>query len=300
MRQTTRLKGIMARREAVTVPGAANAMFARVVEDLGFEAVYVTGAGLANMHLGAPDVGLTTVTELAATASALADAVSLPIIVDADTGFGNALNMVRTMRLLERAGAAAIQIEDQVFPKRCGHFSGKEVIPQGEMVQKIKAAADTRRDGDLQIIARTDARAVEGLDRAIERARAYVEAGADATFVEAPLSVEELERIGREIEVPQVANIVFGGRTPDAGRERLAEMKFSLVLYATAALQAALKASYEVLGALKTDGSLISAAGRLASFEERQRAVSKDAWDIFEKRYALRPADGGKEAVRGF
>jgi 2-methylisocitrate lyase-like PEP mutase family enzyme len=300
MRHTTRLKGIMARREAITVPGAANAMFARVVEDLGFEAVYVTGAGLANMHLGAPDIGLTTITELAAIASAVADAVSLPIIVDADTGFGNALNMVRTMRLLERAGAAAIQIEDQVFPKRCGHFSGKEVISQGEMVQKIKAAADTRRDGDLQIIARTDARAVEGLDRAIERARAYVEAGADATFVEAPLSVEELERIGREIEVPQVANIVFGGRTPDPGRERLAEMKFSLVLYANAALQAALKASYEVLGALKTDGSLISVAGRLASFEERQRAVSKDAWDIFEKRYALRPADGGKEAVRGF
>lgn len=300
MRQTTRLKGIMARREAITVPGAANAMFARVVEDLGFDAVYVTGAGLANMHLGAPDIGLTTVTELAATASAVADAVSLPIIVDADTGFGNALNMVRTMRLLERAGAAAIQIEDQVFPKKCGHFSGKEVIPQGEMVQKIKAAADTRRDGDLQVIARTDARAVEGLDRAIERARAYVEAGADATFVEAPLSVEELERIGREIEVPQVANIVFGGRTPDPGRERLAEMKFSLVLYANAALQAALKASYEVLGALKTDGSLVGVAGRLASFEERQRAVSKDAWDIFGKRYALRPADGGKEAVRGF
>jgi 2-methylisocitrate lyase-like PEP mutase family enzyme len=293
MRQTTRLKGIMARREAVTVPGAANAMFARVVEDLGFEAVYVTGAGLANMHLGAPDIGLTTITELAAIASAVADAVSLPIIVDADTGFGNALNMVRTMRLLERAGAAAIQIEDQVFPKRCGHFSGKEVISQGEMVQKIKAAADTRRDGDLQIIARTDARAVEGLDRAIERARAYVEAGADATFVEAPLSVEELERIGREIEVPQVANIVFGGRTPDPGRERLAEMKFSLVLYANAALQAALKASYEVLGALKTDGSLISVAGRLASFEERQRAVSKDNWDMLEKRYALQPTAGG-------
>jgi 2-methylisocitrate lyase-like PEP mutase family enzyme len=293
MRHTTRLKGIMARREAITVPGAANAMFARVVEDLGFEAVYVTGAGLANMHLGAPDIGLTTITELAAIASAVADAVSLPIIVDADTGFGNALNMVRTMRLLERAGAAAIQIEDQVFPKRCGHFSGKEVISQGEMVQKIKAAADTRRDGDLQIIARTDARAVEGLDRAIERARAYVEAGADATFVEAPLSVEELERIGREIEVPQVANIVFGGRTPDPGRERLAEMKFSLVLYANAALQAALKASYEVLGALKTDGSLISVAGRLASFEERQRAVSKDNWDMLEKRYALQPTAGG-------
>ncbi|MFH6787100.1 MULTISPECIES: isocitrate lyase/PEP mutase family protein [Methylobacterium] len=287
MRATQTLKSILTRREAVSVPGAANALFARVVEDLGFEAVYVTGAGVANMHLGAPDIGLTTVTEVAETVAAVADAVSLPIIVDADTGFGNAVNMVRTMRLLERAGAAGIQIEDQVFPKKCGHFTGKDVIPAGEMVQKVKAAADARRDGDLQIIARTDARAVEDLDRAIERARAYIEAGADATFVEAPVSVEELARIARDLPVPQVANIVFGGRTPDPGRERLAGMGFSIVLYANAALQAALKASFDVLGALKRDGSLAGVADRLASFEERQRAVDKEAWDAREARYRV-------------
>ena len=160
----------MARRAAITVPGAANALFARVIEDLGFEAVYVTGAGVANMLLGAPDIGLTTLTEVTETAAAIADAVSVPIIVDADTGYGNAVNVVRTVRTLERAGAAGIQIEDQVFPKKCGHFSGKDIIVRDEMVQKIKAAVDTRHDQSLQIIARTDARAVEGFERAIERA----------------------------------------------------------------------------------------------------------------------------------
>ncbi|GJD53128.1 2,3-dimethylmalate lyase [Methylobacterium crusticola] len=285
MRATQRLKAILARREAVSVPGAANALFARVIEDLGFEAVYVTGAGVANMHLGAPDIGLTSVTEVAAAVSAVADAVALPIVVDADTGFGNAVNMVRTVRLLERAGAAGIQIEDQVFPKKCGHFTGKDVISRDEMVQKVKAAVDARRDGDLQIIARTDARAVEGLERALERAQAYIEAGADATFVEAPVSTDELGRIAGALAVPQVANIVFGGRTPDPGRDALAGMGFSIVLYANAALQAALKASYEVLGALRRDGSLAGVADRLASFEERQRAVSKDAWDALEARY---------------
>lgn len=285
MRTTTRLKGIMAGRTAVTVPGAANALFARVIEDLGFEVVYVTGAGVANMHLGAPDVGLTTLTELAGVTAAIADSVTLPIIVDADTGFGNPVNMARTIRVLERAGAAGVQIEDQVFPKKCGHFEGKEVIPVREMVQKIKAAVDSRRDGDFQIIARTDARAIEGLERAIERAHAFIAAGADATFVEAPLNLDELARIARELPVPQVANIVFGGKTPDPGRRALADMGFSIVLYANAALQAALRASYEVLGALKASGSLASVAERLASFEERQRAVAKHHWDELEARY---------------
>ncbi|MGL4287034.1 MAG: isocitrate lyase/PEP mutase family protein [Phreatobacter sp.] len=285
MRSTEKLKLLLARRAAVTVPGAANAMFARVIEDLGFEAAYVTGAGVANMYLGAPDIGLTTMTEVAEAVTAISDAVSLPIIVDADTGFGNAVNMVRTVRAFERAGAAGIQIEDQVFPKKCGHFNGKDVIPRDEMVQKIRAAVDARRDQSLQIIARTDAAAIEGFDRAIERARAYVEAGADATFVEAPTSIDQLARIPDELAVPQVANIVFGGRTPDPGRAKLADMGFSIVLYANAALQAALKASYEVLGALKEEGSLQSVAHRLASFEERQRAVAKDEWDEREARY---------------
>jgi 2-methylisocitrate lyase-like PEP mutase family enzyme len=285
MGDSTPLKDLVARRAAVTVPGAANALFARVIEDLGFEAVYVTGAGVANMLLGAPDIGLTTVSEVSETVAAIADAVSLPLIVDADTGFGNAVNMVRTVRMLERAGASGIQIEDQVFPKKCGHFAGKHVIAADEMVQKIKAAVDARRDPSLQIIARTDARAIEGLDRALERANAYIEAGADVTFVEAPTSLDELARIAKELPVPQVANIVFGGKTPEPGRDKLAEFGFSIVLYANAALQAALKASYDVLGALKTEGSLKSVADRLASFDERQRSVAKDIWDAREVRY---------------
>ena len=288
IRSTTRLKSIMQRRAAVTVPGAANAMFARVIEDVGFEAVYVTGAGIANMHLGAPDIGLTTMTEVADTLARIADSVSVPLIVDADTGFGNPINMVRTIRTLERAGAAGIQIEDQVFPKKCGHFAGKDVIPLGDMVQKVRAAVDTRRDGDLQIIARTDARAVEGFERALERANAFVEAGADVTFVEAPLDLDELARIPRDVRVPQIANIVFGGKTPDPGRAKLAALGFSVVLYANAVLQAALKASYDVLRALNAEGSLASVADRLAAFEERQRVVAKDVWDSFEKRYGAK------------
>jgi 2-methylisocitrate lyase-like PEP mutase family enzyme len=294
MRTTSQLKQIVARRAAVQAPGTANALFARVIEELGFEVVYVTGAGIANMHLGAPDIGLTTLTEIADTVAAIADAVTLPLIVDADTGFGNAVNTVRTVRVLERAGAAGLQIEDQVFPKKCGHFAGKEVIPLDEMVQKVKAAVDARRDSDLQIIARTDARAVEGLDRAIARAHAYIEAGADVAFVEAPTSTAELARVTREIKAPHVANIVFGGKTPDPGQAELTKLGFSLVLYANAALQAAVKATMDVLGALKRDGSLDGVREQLVSFEERQRVVQKPAWDALESKFR---SAGGKGAA---
>jgi len=290
-RNTTRLKSILARRDASLAPGAANALFARVIEDLGFEVVYVSGAGIANMHLGVPDIGLTTLTEIADTVAAIADVVALPLLVDADTGFGNALNMRRTVRMLERAGAAGVQIEDQVFPKKCGHFSGKAVIPLAEMLQRIAAAVDCRQDQDFQIVARTDARAIEGLDAAIARAHAFIAAGADATFVEAPLEEAELARIARELPAPQLANIVFGGMTPDIGQGKLAQMGFGLVLYANAALQAALKASQDVLVALKRDGSLHAVADKLAPFSERQRTVAKATYDALEKRYAVRPID---------
>ena len=285
-RNTTRLKSILARRQATLAPGAANALFARVIEDLGFEVVYVSGAGIANMQLGVPDIGLTTLTEITDTVTAISDVVSLPLLVDADTGFGNALNMRRTVRLLERAGAAGVQIEDQVFPKKCGHFAGKAVIPLPEMLQRIRAAADARHDQDFQIVARTDARAIEGLQAAIARAHAFIEAGADATFVEAPLAAAELARIARELPGPQLANIVFGGLTPDLGQASLAAMGFSLVLYANASLQAALKAAQDVLAALKRDGSLAAVADKLAGFEERQRTVAKASFDALERRYA--------------
>jgi 2-methylisocitrate lyase-like PEP mutase family enzyme len=295
-RPTTILKTILSRREATIIAGAANGFFARIIEDIGYEAVYVTGAGVANMYLGTPDIGLTTLTEIADHVSAIADAVALPLLVDADTGFGNPVNMVRTVKVLERAGAAGIQIEDQVFPKKCGHFDGKQVVPLEEMLAKIKAAVDTRRDSDLQIVARTDARAILGLQAAIDRAGAMIEAGADVTFVEAPTSAEELAQIARSLSVPQVANIVFGGLTPELGQQKFAELGFGCVLYANAALQAALKASHEVLVALKREGSLAAVADRLAGFDIRQQTVAKPKYDALERRYAAiqpgsRPVD---------
>jgi 2-methylisocitrate lyase-like PEP mutase family enzyme len=284
-RPTTTLKTILSRRQAAILPGTANGLFARIIEELGYEAAYVTGAGVANMYLGAPDIGLTTLTETASHVSAIADAVEIPLLVDADTGFGNPVNVVRTVRVLERAGAAGLQIEDQVFPKKCGHFDGKEIVPLEEMLAKIRAAVDTRRDGDLQIVARTDARAILGLQAAIDRAAAMIEAGADVTFVEAPISAEELAQIARSLSAPQVANIVFGGRTPELNRQELAELGFGCVLYANAALQAALKASQEVLAALKREGSLASVADRLADFAVRQLTVAKPKYDELERRY---------------
>jgi 2-methylisocitrate lyase-like PEP mutase family enzyme len=289
VRTTTRLKSILARRNAALLPGAANALFARIVEDLGFEACYVTGAGIANMHLGAPDIGLTTLAEIVDHVAAMADAVAIPLLVDADTGFGNALNVIRTVTMLERAGAAGIQLEDQVFPKRCGHFDGKEVVPLPEMLGKVRAAVDARRDRDFQIVARTDARSSLGLDAALERAHAMIEAGADATFVGAPTSHEEIARILTELPAPQIVNIVFGGRTPEVPQPELAKMGAGAALYANAALQAAIKGAQEVLGALKRDGSLADVAGRLASFEERQRVLRKGRFDAAEARYRPKP-----------
>jgi len=285
MRNTEKLANICGKRQAVTVPGAPNALFARLIEDLGFEVVYVTGAGIANMQLGVPDLGLTTISEVSNTVASISDVVELPIIVDADTGFGNALNVIRTIKTLEKSGASGIQIEDQVFPKRCGHFGGKEVISKSEMVQKIHAAVDARNDQSLQIIARTDAAAVEGLSSAIDRAQSYIDAGADITFIEAPNSQMELERIANELQVPQIANIVYGGRTPDVGKAQLAEFGFSLVLYANAILQAALKASHEVLQSLHEKGSLAAVTEQLASFDDRQAVVKKFDWDKLEKKY---------------
>jgi len=283
--RSDRLKALFARRDAAVMPGAPNALFARVAEDLGFESVYVTGAGIANMHLGVPDIGLVTLSELADHVRAMADAVKVPLLVDGDTGFGNPINTARTVRDIERAGGAGLQLEDQVFPKKCGHFAGKAVIPLGEMVQKIRAAVDARTDGNFQIIARTDAIAVEGFEPALERAHAFIEAGADVTFVEAPVNTEQMSRIARELPVPQIINVVHGGKTPPLPRAELAEMGFAAALYANAALQGALRAVTDVLGSLRDHGSLREVTGLLASFEERQQSVAKDKFDALEIRY---------------
>ncbi len=280
-----RLAEIFKRRSATLVPGAFNALSARAIADLGYETIYVTGAGVTNGALGMPDIGLITMTELANTVTAIRDCVETPLIVDADTGFGNAVNTMRTVRALERAGADAVQIEDQVFPKKCGHFAGKEVAPLDEMLGKIKAAVDTRRH--MLVVARTDARAVNGLDDAIERAQRFVEAGADAVFIEAPRTVEELARITREVDAPHFANMVLGGLTPVLAREELERLGFSVALYANAALQAALLGMQNALARLKQDGRLDEASGLMATFAERQRIVGKPDFDRLEKKYAI-------------
>lgn len=271
-------------RGPLVLPGAANALAARVIEDIGFEAVYVTGAGIANTFLGAPDIGLVTLSEVAEHVAAITEAVRLPVVVDADTGFGNAVGVRRAVRLLEGAGAAAIQIEDQVSPKRCGHFEGKSVVATAEMVQKVRAATEARRDPDTVIIARTDAAATHGLDAAIERANAYVRAGADVTFVEAPVSTADTLRIPRLVPAPQLVNLVHGGLTPTMPLDQLGD--FAIVLFANAALQGAVQGMQKVLGELHRTGSLAGAQDDLASWSERQRIVRKPEFDELDLRYA--------------
>jgi 2-methylisocitrate lyase-like PEP mutase family enzyme len=280
-----RFRERLTRRDALIVPGAANALTARVIADLGFEAVYVTGAGITNTFLGVPDLSFVSLPEIAQHTAAMRDAVALPLIVDADTGFGNALNVRHTVQVLERAGASAIQLEDQVLPKRCGHFSGKAVVDAGEMVGKVKAAVDARRDPNLLIIARTDARAVEGFDAAIDRAQRYIAAGADLTFVEAPESVAEIDRIPALLAAPQVVNMVVGGKTPIIDQPALAAKGYAIVLYANAALQGAVLGMQTALGLLKQQGRLDESAP-VAGFAERQRLVQKPLFDALEKRYA--------------
>lgn len=283
------LREKVARRNGLIVAGAFNAMSARIVADQGFEAVYLTGAGLTNMHYGAPDLGIIGLRDVADATMRIREAVEeLPLIVDIDTGFGNAVNAWHTVRALERAGADAVQIEDQVFPKRCGHFAGKAVAPLSEMLDKIRAATDARQDPDFQIIARTDARAVEGFESAIERAQKFAEAGADILFVEAMTTLEEIGKIPQLLKQPLLINIVVGGKTPTLSAQELGGMGYSLVLYANAALQGAVLGMQNALSALKRDGKLDEDPALLAPFNERQRLVRKPLYDELERRYAER------------
>jgi 2-methylisocitrate lyase-like PEP mutase family enzyme len=287
MSETTkqRLRRRVEQRNGLLVPGAFNAMSARVVADQGFEAVYLTGAGLTNMHYGVPDLGIIGLRDVADATSRLREAVDLPIIVDGDTGFGNAVNVWHTVRALEHAGADAIQLEDQLFPKRCGHFSGKEVAPLPEMLSKIRAAADARRDPDFLIIARTDSRAVLGFEAAVERAQAFADAGADILFVEATESLEEVRALPKLLNKPQLINIVIGGKTPALTAEELGQMGYGIILYANAALQSAVAGMQRALGMLKRDGLLKEDPALVAPFLERQRLVQKPLYDELEKRY---------------
>ena len=273
-------------RRPLLLPGVYDALSSRLAAAAGFEAVYVTGAGLANSRLGVPDVGLVTADQLVDHVTAIADAVEIPLVVDADTGFGNAINVTQVVRRLERAGAAAIQLEDQVFPKKCGHFSGKAVIPVEEMEGKLRAALDARRSDATLIIARTDALATDGVEAALERAARYRALGADLIFVEAPPSVSELRTICERIDAPHVANMVEGGTTPILPLDELGEMGFSVVLYANAALRSAQRAVTLAFAELRTAGISTNLLESMATWEERQEAVGKPRYDELEARYA--------------
>jgi 2-methylisocitrate lyase-like PEP mutase family enzyme len=233
-----------------------------------------------------PDLGFITLSELAQHTAAIRQAVKLPLIVDADTGFGNAVNVWHCVRVLEQAGADAIQIEDQIMPKKCGHFANKSVIPVEEMVGKIKAATDARVCEDFSIIARTDALAVAGFEAAIERAQRYIEAGADVTFVEAPENIDLIRNIPQRLSVPQVVNVVVGGKTPVLPQKELAAMGFGLVLYANVALQGAIAGMQQALGKLKDNGRVDETNPQVASFEERQRLVKKSFYDQLDNKYS--------------
>lgn len=280
-----KLKELVSAKRGVLVPGAFNALSARVIADLGYEAIYITGAGVTNMWFGMPDQGFMGLAEIADHTARIRDAVEVPLLVDADTGFGNALNVYHTVRTLERAGADCIQLEDQVAPKRCGHFNGKEVISTQEAVSKIKAAVDARRDDSLLIMARTDAAAVFGVEAAIERAQLFAEAGADILFVEAVTQAEEVRALPQRLATPQLMNMVIGGKTPIFSAAELGELGYGIVLYANAALQGAVMGMHNALTTLQSTGQLLETSGLVTPFAERQRLVGKPEWDALEKKY---------------
>lgn len=272
-------------RQGLLVAGVFNALSARIAADIGFEALYLSGAGVTNMALGLPDLGFVGLDEIAVHTARVRDTVELPLIVDADTGFGNALNVRHTVRTLERSGADAIQFEDQVLPKKCGHFCGKEVISAAEMVGKLQAAVDAREDRNLQIIARTDACAVEGIQATIERAHRYVEAGADILFIEATESIEDIRRLPGLFDTPNLINIVIGGKTPTLPRNELGELGYGIVLYANAGLQSATLGMQRALTSLLQNGRLDEDLTLVVPFAERQRLVNKALFDELEYRY---------------
>lgn len=269
----------------IIAPGAYDALTAQLIVDAGFPVVYATGAGIANSQLGLADVGLLTMTEMLDQTRKIVGAVTAPVIADIDTGYGNAVNLYRTVQEFVRAGVAAVQIEDQVIPKKCGHFAGKQIIPFDELVLKLKAAIEARGDSNLVIIARTDAIAVEGFAEAMRRARAYSEVGADVLFVEAPRTREELAEIGRSLPGAKIANIVEGGQTPIVPAKELASMGFKLVLYANLALRSSVKAVQNNLMHLYKTGESTGILDRMITMDERGRITQKDRLDAIEKRF---------------
>ena len=278
------LRRLIAKGGYTMVPGAYDTLTARLVEAAEFAAVYLTGGGYSRAS-GYPDLGLLSLTENVMFIGRTVEAVAIPVIADADTGYGNAINVIRTVREYEKTGVAGFHIEDQVSPKKCGHYDGKEVIGRAEMVGKIKAAVDTRRDADMVIIARSDARAMEGLQAAIDRVNAYLDAGADVGFVEAPQTVEELRIVGKSVRGPALVNVFEGGKTPMLGATELQEMGFRLGIYPSQTHRAAIRAAQRVLAAMQRDGDTRAVEAELATFQEREDAVGTAQWRALEDKY---------------
>ncbi|MCE2945838.1 MAG: oxaloacetate decarboxylase [bacterium] len=286
-RATTRMRELMARPGVIVAPGVADALNACLVASEGFEAVYMTGGGTSAVRLGMPDVGLLTMPEMVDNAGRIADASGLPVIADADTGYGNPLNVRRTVNAYEKAGVAGIHLEDQELPKRCGHLSGKTLVPVEEMCNKIRAACDSRLDDDFMIIARTDALSVEGFDAAIARGRAYEAAGADMIFVESPLSMEQLEAIPKAFGVGTLFNMASSGKTPFLHRDELARLGFKLAIYPNFAILSAIPAVRRFLRALRDEGTVGHIVKDMASFTDWFDAVGMDRVKAFEEKYGL-------------
>ena len=289
MLNTTRLRELLVQRDLLVAPGAYDALSARLIAQAGFPAVYMTGFGTAASVLGQPDVGLLTMSEMVSCAAALAAVVGdRPLIADADTGYGNPINVRRTVREYERAGVAAIHIEDQVWPKKCGHMEGKQVIPVDEMVQKIRAAVDARQDPDFVIIARTDANAVYGLEDALRRGRAYREAGADVIFIEAPRSIEELRAIAQAFpDVPLLYNWAESGKTPLLPLEEIHALGFKLVIFPVSMLFAATQALLDLLEALKQGQTSLAFAERMVTFSQFTDQIGLPEIQALERRYGV-------------
>ena len=285
MPNATRIHRLLTHQRTLMFPGVYDALGAKLVENAGFPLTFISGYSVAASHLGLPDFGYLTQTEMVAVAKRVCGSVTIPVIIDADTGYGNALNVIRTVNELIDAGAAGMFLEDQVWPKRCGHMKGKRVIPVEEQVQKLRAAVDTRRDRDFFVVARTDARQVHDLDDAIQRCRRYKEAGADALFVEAPNSREELARIAAELPPPLVANMLEGGVTPLLTQEELGQLGFQLVVCPLTALYASAKAMQDMFRLLRNDGTTRTALDRLLPFQQFHEIIGLDGYYSLDDRY---------------
>ncbi len=278
----------MSKPGCLVAPGVADALAARLVALEGFDAVYMTGFGTSLTRLGVPDVGLLTATEMVDNATRIVDASQLPVIADADTGYGNPINTRRTIRDYERAGVAGVHIEDQTWPKRCGHLAGKRVIPTAEMVAKIKAACDARNDKDFTIIARCDAIAVEGLESALERGERYREAGADMLFIEAPVGRAEVERVVERFKgVPLLYNMAASGKTPDLPADELGRLGFKLAIYPNWIILAAIPAMQAMLRELKRKGSIADLRGKVTTFKEFTEIAGLPEIQELEERYGV-------------